>query len=64
MSAVVGLLPNRRDDGGPNLSVGGGGGVACIADEENFIGRETFFRRVRSLNVLYLEGSVGVLFGG
>ena len=63
MSAVVGLLPNRRDDGGPNLSVGGGG-VGCIADEENFIGRETFFRRVRSLNVLYLEGSVGVLFGG
>ena len=41
----------------------GGGGFGI--DEENFMGRETSFRRVRSLNVLYMEGSAaaGVLFG-
>ena len=31
--------------------------------EVDFMGRETSFRRARSLNVLYMEGSVGVVFG-
>ena len=62
MSAVVGLLPNRRAARRRLTKfVGGGFGI----DEENFMGRETSFRRVRSLNVLYMEGSAaaGVLFG-